>query len=119
MGADDEDDKFASPPEKPRHEVTIRLPFLLGRAPVTFEAWDRFVAATGARAPRDWGWGRGRNPVLDVSWEDALEYLGWFTARIGRRCRLPSEAEWEYACRAGTTGVFSTGTSVSVDQANY
>jgi formylglycine-generating enzyme required for sulfatase activity len=119
MGADDADDRFASPPEKPRHEVTIERPFEIGRAPVTFEEWDEYAAETGAPRPRDWGWGRGGNPVIDVSWNDAVDYIAWLSARSRRRYRLPTEAEWEYCCRAGTTTVFSTGSTISTAQANY
>ena len=123
MGADDADDKFASPVEKPRHEVVIARPFALGRTPVTFDEWDHYAGEAGVRCPRDYGRGRGRNPVADVSWDDAVGYAAWLSNRAGRRAgrryRLPSEAEWEYACRAGTTTVFSTGSSISVEQANY
>jgi formylglycine-generating enzyme required for sulfatase activity len=119
MGADDADDRFAGPPEKPRHEVRIARPFAVGATPATFDDWDAYAGQTGARRPRDRGWGRGRNPVVDVSWDDAVGYVDWLSGRECRRYRLPSEAEWEYCCRAGTTGVFSTGSTVSIDQANY
>ena len=120
MGADDAEDKFASPLEKPRHRVTVRRAFALSRTPVTFEEWDVYAAAVaGGRRPRDYGWGRGVNPVVDVSWDDAMGFIGWLSQRTGRRYRLPSEAEWEYGCRAGTNDVFNTGNSISVEQANY
>jgi formylglycine-generating enzyme required for sulfatase activity len=119
MGADDEDDKFASPLEKPRHRVTFSKPFALARTPTTFDEWDRYATETGAHRPRDHGYGRGRLPVIDVSWDDAIAYVDWLSARTGKRYRLPSEAEWEYACRGSTTGVFHTGSTLSVDQANY
>lgn len=119
MGADDADDKFASAVEKPRHQVRIARPFAVARTPVTFGQWDAYAAETGARRPCDYGWGRGRNPVVDVSWDDAVGYARWLTACTGNRFRLPSESEWEYCCRAGTRGVFSTGASLSVEQANY
>ena len=66
MGAADEGDKFASALEKPRHAVRLRA-FAMGVTPVTFEEWDAYAAETGARQARDFGWGRGRNPVVDVS----------------------------------------------------
>jgi formylglycine-generating enzyme required for sulfatase activity len=119
MGADDAEDKFASPLEKPQHEVTIRRAFALSRTPVTFDEWEAYAAATGTRRPRDYGWGRGANPVVDVSWDDAIGFVDWLSQRTGRRYRLPSEAEWEYGCRAGTSTVFNTGNSITFEQANY
>jgi formylglycine-generating enzyme required for sulfatase activity len=119
MGADDEDDKFASPLEKPRHHVTIPKPFALARTPTTFAQWDAYANETGTRLPRDHGFGRGSLPVIDVSWDDAIGYVEWLSTRTGKRYRLPSEAEWEYACRGGTAGVFQTGATILLDQANY
>jgi formylglycine-generating enzyme required for sulfatase activity len=119
MGADDADDKFAGPLEKPRHLVTIAKPFALARTPTTFDEWDSYAREAGAHRPRDHGFGRGNHPVIDVSWDDATGYVQWLSARTGRRYRLPSEAEWEYACRAGTQTVFNTGPTLSIDQANY
>ncbi|MEO5376100.1 MAG: SUMF1/EgtB/PvdO family nonheme iron enzyme [Alphaproteobacteria bacterium] len=118
MGSpEDEKGRFAS--EGPRHEVTIGYRFALGRYAVTFEEYDRFVAATGGREPSDHGWGRGRRPVIDVSWEDAQAYARWLSVETGQSYRLPSEAEWEYACRAGTTTPFHTGETISTSQANF
>ncbi|WP_295438436.1 formylglycine-generating enzyme family protein [uncultured Thiodictyon sp.] len=88
--------------ERPVHERTI-APFELGRTEVTFDDYDLFAAATGRPRPADQGWGRGRLPVTNVSWEEASAYAAWLTAMTGRPWRLPSEAEWEYAARAGTT----------------
>jgi formylglycine-generating enzyme required for sulfatase activity len=119
MGADDADDKIASRLEQPRHRVVIARPFGMGRTPVTFEEWDAYAADAEGRRPRDYGWGRGRNPVVDVSWDDAMGYVARLSERMGRRYRLPSEAEWEYCCRAGTESVFYTGASISVGQANF
>ena len=105
--------------EGPQHFVTITEPFALGRYPVTFEEYDVFAVMTGRKRPRDLGWGRGRRPVIDVSWEDAQAYVAWLGGRTGATYRLPSEAEWEYACRAGTTTPFNFGATISTDQANY
>ena len=108
MGSPDGDD-LAFPEEKPQHEVRIARPFAIGRFPVTFADYDRFCAAAGREQPADEGWGRDRRPVIDVSWEDAVAYCLWLTGQTGRTYRLPSEAEWEYACRAGTRTRWSFG----------
>jgi formylglycine-generating enzyme required for sulfatase activity len=118
---------IGSPPDELRRyndegpQVLVRLtePFALGRYPVTFEEYDAFVAATGRERPGDAGWGRGRRPVINVSWHDAQAYVGWLNRQTGGDYWLPSEAEWEYACRAGTTTAFSCGPTISVGQANY
>jgi formylglycine-generating enzyme required for sulfatase activity len=120
MGANDEDDRFAGILEKPRHRVEIREGFLIGKYPVTFEEWDLFTDEnSGAYRPADYGWGRGRLPVFNVSWFDAQAYIAWLSSATGRDYRLPSEAEWEYCCRAGSNGVFGTGGDISVSQANF
>lgn len=105
--------------EGPRHFVTIAEPLALGRYPVTFDEYDEFAARTGRAPTGDEGWGRGRRPVINVSWEDAQAYAAWLGELTGGAYRLPSEAEWEYACRAGTTAPFHFGSMISTDQANY
>ncbi len=97
-----EDDDLAFNYEKPRHRVTIKYRFALGRCPVTFDEYDAFCDATGRDRPDDRGWGRGRRPAINVSWEDAQAYAAWLSGQTGKTYRLPSEAEWEYACRAWT-----------------
>jgi formylglycine-generating enzyme required for sulfatase activity len=115
----------ASEPERdadegPQHEVCVES-FEIGRYEVTFADWDACVADGGcASRPDDEGWGRGRRPVVNVSWQDAREYVRWLNAKGGQSgYRLPSEAEWEYAARAGTTTPFATGECISTDQANF
>ncbi len=94
--------------EQPEHQVTVGS-FLIGTNEVTFADYDRFVRAAGRRFPDDFGWGRGRRPVVDVSWEDAQAYAQWLSRQTGQRYRLPSEAEWEYAARGGTKSAYWWG----------
>nr|VFK36969.1 MAG: Formylglycine-generating enzyme, required for sulfatase activity, contains SUMF1/FGE domain [Candidatus Kentron sp. SD]VFK42040.1 MAG: Formylglycine-generating enzyme, required for sulfatase activity, contains SUMF1/FGE domain [Candidatus Kentron sp. SD] len=88
--------------EHPRHHVRIAAPFAMGTWPVTFEEYDHFCVVTGRKKPQDQGWDRKRHPVINVSWQDALDYCAWLSGETGCHYRLPSEAEWEYAARAGT-----------------
>lgn len=88
--------------EGPRHTVSLPA-FSISEREVTFEDFDRFARATGRRLPFDETWGRGKRPVINVSWHDAVAYTRWLSENTGRKYRLPSEAEWEYAARAGST----------------
>ena len=103
--------------EKPVHEVRVAS-FELAKYEVTFEEYDRFTVVTGRKSPKDEGWGRGRRPVINVSWEDAVAYTEWLSAQTGERYRLPSEAEWEYAARAGSTTKYSWGNEIGHNRAN-
>jgi formylglycine-generating enzyme required for sulfatase activity len=107
--------------ESPQHLATIPKPFAVGKFEVTFGEWDACVAAGGCKnRPGDEGWGRGRRPVFNVSWNDVTnEFLPWLSGRSGKGYRLLSEAEWEYAARAGTTTRYSFGDSISTSQARY
>jgi formylglycine-generating enzyme required for sulfatase activity len=110
--------------EHPRHQVTFTKPFAISQYEITFAEFDRFVDATGHRKPSDkgWGkahWGRTDTPVFDVTWHDAQRYVEWLSEQTGKRYRLPSEAQWEYAARAGTTTAFNTGNCIHTDHANY
>ena len=107
--------------EGPVHRVTFDRPFAVGVYEVTFREWDACVAGGGCNGyrPGDEGWGRGDRPVINVSWDDARAYVGWLSRETGEGYRLLSESEWEYVARAGTTGPFHTGATISTDQANY
>jgi len=107
--------------EGPQHRVTIGYDLAVGKYEVTFDEWNACVADGGCRGyrPSDKGWGRGRRPVIKVSWDDAKAYVGWLSRKTGQRYRLLSEAEWEYAARAGTTTAYWWGRIASHDYANY
>jgi formylglycine-generating enzyme required for sulfatase activity len=117
MGSSEEDEEGFDR-ERPQHRVTIGARFAVGRYPVTFEEYDRFAEETGSKKPDDRGWGRGRRPVIDVSWEDATAYVKWLSEETGESYRLLSEAEWEYACRAGTETRYCFGDTIKKGQAN-
>ncbi|RXT27281.1 hypothetical protein B5U98_00235 [Bosea sp. Tri-39] len=104
--------------EKPVHPVAVRG-FYLGTREVNFEEWDRCVNEGGCNyRPDDRGLGRGKRPVTDLHWNDANAYLAWLSAKTGKRYRLPSESEWEYAARAGTTTTYPWGQTVDKERAN-
>lgn len=105
--------------EGPLHRVDFACPFAMGRHAVRFLDFDRFSEACGREKPFDNGFGRGDRPVIHVSFEDALAYCDWLNLETGGGYRLPSEAEWEYACRGESTSVFWWGDAISPDLANY
>ncbi|NJC88022.1 MAG: formylglycine-generating enzyme family protein [Desulfuromonas sp.] len=109
----DNQDKTASP----AHEVTIK-PFLLGRFEVTFEQYAKFCSSTGRLIPSDSGWGMADRPVINVSWQDAVDFTKWLSEKSGKTFRLPSEAEWEYAARDGAKTQFPWGDEIGVNRAN-
>lgn len=100
-------------------KVRVSQPFALGRYAVTFAEYDRFCEERGRKKPTDCGWGRAQQPVVSVGWEDAIAYCAWLSERTRRFYRLPSEAEWEHACRAGTATRYSWGNEVRGDLANF
>lgn len=105
--------------ERLRREVAIERPFALGRYAVTFDEYDAFCSATNRPRPPDADFGRISRPAINVSWLDAAAYCAWLSAETGAEYRLPTEAEWEYACRAGSTSSYWWGAKISPEDANY
>jgi formylglycine-generating enzyme len=104
--------------DETQHQVTLSA-FEMSKYTITFEQYDAFCEATNHEKPDDNGWGRGKRPVINVSWHDATAFCEWLSKQTGKIYRLPTEAEWEYACRAGTTTPFNTGNNLTTEQANY
>ena len=105
---------------KPAHRVNINKPFALGRYEVTWAEWQACKDAKGciSGGDHDHGWGKKGRPVINVSFVDAKQYLGWISNKTGEIYRLPSEAEWEYADRGGTTTLWWWGEKVGRNHAN-
>ncbi len=116
--------------EQPVHSVSVGQ-FAMGKFEVTFAEYDKFAQATGRKKPSDSGWGRGNRPVIYVSWNDATAYAAWLSDQTGfeanvfskllprKQYRLPTEAEWEYAARAGTETKYWWGNDIDKSKANY
>ena len=106
--------------EGPQHKVRMGEAFAIGKYEVTFDEWEACVAGGGCGGyrPDDEGWGRGRRPVVNVSWEDAKDYVGWLTHKTGKEYRLLSESEWEYVARAGATAAYWWGDGIGNGRAN-
>ena len=119
MGSDNDYDD-----EKPVRRVTINYPLAMMTHEVTWDDWEACVRGGGcdssgpASAGGDEGWGKGSRPVINVNWNDAQAYARWLSAQTGSSYRLPTEAEWEYAARAGTTTNYFWGNEVGSNRAN-
>ena len=99
--------------------MTFDRPFAIGKFELTFEEWGACFDDGGCeRTPDDHKWGRGRRPVINITWKDAKTYVKWLSAKTGKTYRLPTEAEWEYAAHAGTTTEFFWGDKVGKNLAN-
>jgi formylglycine-generating enzyme required for sulfatase activity len=101
-----------------QHTVTLTRPFAVSKFEVTFADWDACVSVGGCPQVGDSGFGRGTRPVINVSWEEAQQYVAWFSRMTRRPYRLLTEAEWEYAARAGTTTPYFWGNEIGQGNAN-
>jgi formylglycine-generating enzyme required for sulfatase activity len=106
------DDRFATDTERPSHSVCVSRAFALGRFPVTTGEYRRFDPL---HSPGD----DPLLPVVNVSWDDAQGYCAWLGRETGEGFRLPTEAEWEFACRGGTNAPFATGDDITPADANF
>ena len=106
--------------EDPQHTVIFSKPFAVSKYELTFTDWDACSAGGGCNdyRPDDTGWGRGQQPVINVSWEDAQEYVAWLSEVTGKAYRLLSESEYEYATRAGTTTAYPWGDNIGKNNAD-
>lgn len=116
MMGSSESEKDRKSDERPQREVTI-APFEMGKYEVTFDEYDSFAKATNRKLPDDQGWGRGRRPVINVTWHDTKSYVIWLSEQTGKKYRLPTEAEWEYAARAGTQTAYWWGNDIGQNNA--
>ena len=112
MMGENQGDKFANDTERPSRRVTNSADFALGKFPVTVGEFRRFYNDYTEEDDE-------ALPVVRVSWREATEYCQWLTEQTGRDYRLPSEAEWEYACRAGSQTPFACGNEISTVDANF
>ena len=107
--------------EEPQHEVSVGAPFAVSKFEVTFDEWEACALEGGCAnyRPQDGGWGRGRRPVIYVSFDDAKAYVEWLRQKTGKPYRLLSEAEWEFAARGGTSTPYAAGATLAPTQANF
>lgn len=116
---------MGSPPEEPGRDFNEPQTFVcvdafsMGKYEITFSQYDVFATETGLKLPDDYSWGRGNQPAILMNWYEAVAYTEWLSTKTGQTWRLPTEAEWEYAARAGTETPFSTGSTIVDEQANF
>jgi len=113
-----EDEEGRADDEGPQHEVTVPT-FFMGRYPITQAQYEAVMGTNPATEYDAERFVAPNKPVVEVSWDDAVAFCTALAQRTGRPYRLPSEAEWEYACRAGTTTPFHFGPTLSTEVANY
>ncbi len=101
-------------------KIFLDTNFYISRYEITFNEYDYFAISTNRVLPDDNGWGRGNQPVINVSWDDAMSYINWLSKMTGQHYRLASAAEWEYAAKGGTTSTFWWGNNDddAIDRAN-
>jgi len=117
MGARDSEYQ-AQPAEKPRHEVNLFRPYAMTRGAIRRREYNEFLLATSHRRPRAYSWNDPEFPVYNVSFKDAVAYAGWLSEQTGAHYRLPTEAEWEYAARAGSDTMFCYGDKIRREEVN-
>ena len=100
------------------HYICVEKDFFMGKYELTFDEYDQFIQDTKGKSPSDWSWGRENRPVINVSWDDAMAYTQWLSKKTGRSYRLPTEAEWEYAARAGSETKYPWGEKILHNLAN-
>ncbi len=101
--------------EHPQHDVTIARPFAVAKFELTFDEWDACAAHGDCAHVGDSGWERDRRPTINVSWDDAQTYVKWLSRITGKPYRLLSEAEYEYAARAGTQTAYPWGPEIKLN----
>ena len=105
--------------EQPVHKVNLDA-YYIGKYEVTFDEYDHYCETNNKAKPSDSNWGRGRRPVINVSWNDAVAYCEWLSEKTGKKYRLPTEAEWEKAARGGLSGKkYPNGDHLDSTKANY
>jgi len=111
MGSPESEPKRYS--DEKQHEVKVKSGFWMGKYEVIFKQYDFFAKHSHHARPLDEGWGRDNRPVMNVKWYEATEFAEWLSRKSGHHYRLPTEAEWEYAARAGTKTAYSWGDNPS------
>lgn len=114
MGSPKGDDK-----ERPAHPVRVRKSFAIGKFEITFDEWSACVREKACQVdPDDHGWGKGRRPVINLDFPTIKQYTAWLSKKTKHVYRLPSESEWEYAARSGSTTDYPWGDTMEPGRAN-